>query len=160
MKSLYELNNDYKLVLEMADDLDQQTLLDTLDSIMESIEDKAENTAKLIRSWEAEANIIKEEEKRLAERRKAIENRTQSLKMYLQIQMEVAGIDSIKRPLISVSIRNNPPKVRIIDESTIPAEYMVTPKPTVSKSEIAKALKNGEFIPGADLVREKGIIIK
>jgi len=160
MKTLYELNNDYKLVLEMADDLDQQTLLDTLDSIKESFEDKAENTAKLIRSWEAEVNIIKEEEKRLAERRKAAENRIQSLKMYLQIQMEIAGVESIKRPLISVSIRNNPPKVRIIDELSIPTDYLVFARPTISKTEIAKALKNGEEVPGAELIREKGLSIK
>lgn len=160
MKTLYQLNNDYSRVLEMADELDQQTLLDTLDAIQESIEDKAESTAKLIRSWEAEATAIKDEEKRLADRRKATENRIQSLKMYLQIQMEMAGIETVKRPLISVSIRNNPPKVNILDESVIPSNYMITPKPTVSKKDIATALKNGEFVPGAELVREKGLQIK
>ena len=157
---LYELVQSYKQVQEMGDDLDQQTLLDTLDAINESIEDKAENTAKLIRSWEADVIAIKEEEKRLAERRKAVENRIQSLKMYLQIQMEMAGIETVKRPLISVSIRNNPPKVNILDESIIPSNYMITPKPTVSKKDIATALKNGEFVPGAELVREKGLMIK
>lgn len=157
---LYELVNDYKRVLELADELDQATLLDTLDAIQESIEDKAENTAKLIRSWEVEANAIREEEKRLAERRKAVENRIQSLKMYLQIQMEIAGIDKVKRPTLTVSIRNNPPSVNVIDETAIPPNYMIQQPPKISKADIAKALKNGEFVPGAELVQTKGVSIR
>lgn len=157
---LYELNNQYKHVQEMADELDQQTLLDTLDSIQATIEDKVENTAKLIRSWEAEVAAIREEEKRLAERRKSVENRITSLKMYLQIQMEVAGIDKVKRPTLTVSIRNNPPSVHVLDESILPSDYMIPQPPKVSKADIAKALKNGEFVPGAELVQTKGLSIK
>jgi len=157
---LYELVHSYKRVQEMADDLDQQTLLDTLDAIEDSIEDKAENTAKLIRSWEAEANAIKEEEKRLAERRKAVENRISSLKLYLQIQLEVAGIDKVKRPTLTVSIRNNPPSVNISDETLIPSTYMIPQPDKISKTEIAKVLKSGEFVPGAELVQTRGLMIK
>ena len=157
---LYQLVNDYKRVQELADELDQATLLDTLDAIQESIEDKAENTAKLIRSWEAEANAIREEEKRLAERRKAVENRIQSLKLYLQIQMEVAGIDKVKRPTLTVSIRNNPPSVNVLDESAIPSNYMIPQPSKISKKDIAAALKSGEFVPGVELVQTRGLSIR
>lgn len=157
---LYQLVNDYKRVQDLADDLDQQTLLDTLDAIQESIEDKAENTAKLIRSWEAEANAIKEEEKRLVDRRKVVENRISSLKLYLQIQMEIAGIDKVKRPTLTVSIRSNPPSVNVLDESVIPPNYMIPQPSKISKADIAKALKSGEFVPGVELVQTKGLSIK
>lgn len=157
---LYQLVSDYKRVQEMADEVDQGTLIDTLDAIHESIEDKTENTAKLIRSWEAEANVIKDEEKRLADRRKVIENRITSLKLYLQTHMEVAGIDKVKRPTLTVSIRNNPPSVSVIDQSIIPVDYIIQQEPKISKTEIAKALKNGEFVPGCELVQTKGLMIK
>lgn len=157
---LYELVNTYKQIQDMADELDQQTLLDTLDSIREPIEDKAENTAKLIRSWELDVNTLKEEEKRLAERRKALENRITSLKMYLQIQMEVAGLEKVQRPNFTISIRNNPPSVSVLDESIIPSDFMIPQPAKVSKKDIAVALKNGDFVPGVELVQSKGLMIK
>jgi len=43
---LYELTENYLQLLEMAEDMDPELLRDTLESIQESIEDKAENTAK------------------------------------------------------------------------------------------------------------------
>lgn len=43
---LYELTQAYNQVLEMAEDLDAETLQDTLDSIREPIEEKAGNIIK------------------------------------------------------------------------------------------------------------------
>src|SRR5690554_44600 len=111
---LYELTENYLQLLEMAEDMDPELLRDTLESIQESIEDKAENTAKLIKSLEADVKAIKEEEKRLADRRKALEKKIENIKDYLQDQLELAGIDKVKRPTITVSIQNNPPSVRIV----------------------------------------------
>ena len=157
---LYELSQSYVMLQEMAEELDPQTFLDTLDSIKEGFDDKAENTAKLIRSIEGDIEVLKAEEKRLAERRKTYEGKVNTLKEYLQIQMEVAGIEKVKRPLVTISIRNNPPSVRVLDESLIPSEYMIPQLPKISKKDIKEALKNGEFVPGAELQSTKGLVIK
>ena len=157
---LYELSQSYVRLQEMAEELDPQTFLDTLDSIKEGFDDKAENTAKLIRSIEGDIEVLKAEEKRLAERRKTYEGKVNTLKEYLQIQMEVAGIEKVKRPLVTISIRNNPPSVRVLDESLIPSEYMIPQLPKISKKDIKEALKNGEFVPGAELQSTKGLVIK
>lgn len=157
---LYELSQSYVRLQEMAEELDPQTFLDTLDSIKEGIDDKAENTAKLIRSLEGDIEVLKAEEKRLAERRKTYEGKVSTLKQYLQVQMEIAGIEKVKRPLVTISIRNNPPSVRIADESLIPSKYMIQQKPVISKKSISEALKKGEFVPGAELQSTKGLVIK
>ena len=157
---LYELNQQYKQLQEMADDLDPMTLKDTLESIKESIEDKAENTAKLIRSWEAEANAIKEEEKRLANRRKALENNTKSSKEYLFEQLRIAGIEKVKRPTITVSISNNPHSVEILDSTLIPSDYIIQKDPDIDKKGLIQALKDGADIPGVALCQRQGLRIR
>ena len=157
---LYELSQSYVRLQEMAEELDPQTYLDTLDAIKESLDDKAENTAKLIRSLEGDIEVMKAEEKRIAERRKTYEGKVSTLKQYLQVQMEIAGIEKVKRPLVTISIRNNPPSVKVLDESLIPSKYMIQQKPVISKKSVSEALKNGEFVPGAELQSTKGLVIK
>lgn len=157
---LYELTQSYNQVLDMAEELDQQTLLDTLESIQDSIEDKVENTAKLAKTFEAYAKAIKEEEDRLSTRRKASENKVTSIKKYLQEQLELAGIKNIKRPTITVAIRNNPASVKVLDETLIPTEYLVPQPPKVDKKAILAALKNGQTIPGVELTQGKGLQIR
>lgn len=157
---LYQLTDDYLRLMEMAEELDQETFQDTLESIQDSIEDKVENTAKVIKSIEADVLAIKEEEKRLKERRQALEKKIDNIKDYLKEQLEKAGIDKVKRPLITVSIQNNPPKVEIVDEKSLPFEFMIPQPAKVDKKAILEKLKNGEHVPGATLVQERGIRIR
>ena len=157
---LYKLVNQYKQISNMAEEIDEQTLIDTLESIEEGINDKAENIAKLIRTWELETFMIKEEEKRLATKRKTIENKTKNLKEYLQKQLELYGVDKINSPTFNISLRLSPPKVNILDESQIPLQFYTIPTPTISKTAIANTIKAGMTVPGAELIQEKGLQIK
>ena len=59
--NLYELSQNYLAVQEM--DLDEDTLRDTLDSIGDAFEDKAENIAKLYRTVEARKKSIRSRRK-------------------------------------------------------------------------------------------------
>jgi chromosome segregation ATPase len=156
---LYELAQNYSHLLEMAEEMDPEVLKDTLSSIQEEIEDKAENIAKLIRNLEADAKIIREEEKRLAERRQSIEKKIDYLKQYLQEQLEVAGLQKVKRPTITVAIQYNPPSVEIADENLIPSDYKI-PQFKIDKKSIMERLKNGEEIPGCSLKQTKGVRIR
>jgi chromosome segregation ATPase len=156
---LYELAQNYAHLLEIAEEMDPEVLKDTLSSIQEEIEDKAENIAKLIRNLEADAKIIREEEKRLAERRQSIEKKIDYLKQYLQEQLEVAGLQKVKRPTITVAIQNNPPSVEIADENLIPSDFKI-PQFKIDKKSIMERLKNGEEIPGCSLKQTKGVRIR
>lgn len=65
MATLYQLSESYIKVLELAEQLDEEILRDTLDSINEAIEYKAENLemaetgsgVRTSRHWKAAANI-------------------------------------------------------------------------------------------------------
>ncbi|MCG6184272.1 siphovirus Gp157 family protein [Anoxybacillus sp. LAT_38] len=124
------------------------------------MEEKVENIAKLIRNLEADAKIIKEEEQRLAERRRAIEAKVDKLKTYLQEQLETAGLQKVKRPTITVAIQVNPPSVDVIDETAIPSDFLIPQPSKLDKKSILERLKNGEAIPGVTLKQTKGVRIR
>ena len=69
MATLYELSNDYLKVLSLAEELDDGTLKDTLDSISDSIDLKVENTAKVVKELESNISIVEKEIKRLQSRK-------------------------------------------------------------------------------------------
>ncbi|MED5073390.1 siphovirus Gp157 family protein [Anoxybacillus geothermalis] len=156
---LYELAANYVELMNMADEMDSEAIVDTLEAIRDEIELKAENIAKLIRNLEADARAIREEEKRLNEKRTAIENKVKRLKAYLFKQLEHAGIQRIKRPTITVYIQDNPPSVDVVDISVIPEEFLKH-KVEVDKKSILERIKSGEQIPGVELKREKGVRIR
>jgi replicative superfamily II helicase len=157
---LYELAKNYVQLMEMAEEFDSDALVDTLESLQDAIEDKAENIAKFIKNLEADAKIIKEEEQRLAERRRAIETKVDKLKTYLQEQLEIAGLQKVKCPTITVSIQNNPPSVEVVDETAIPSDFLIPQPAKIDKKSILERLKNGEEVPGVVLKQTKGVRIR
>ena len=157
---LYELTDDYLNLLEVAEELDEETFQNTLEAIEDAIEDKVENTAFLIRNLEADIKTLKDEEKRLKGRRQALENKVARMKDYLFEQLEKAGIDRVKRPLITVSIQNNPPSVRVVNEELIPSHFMIPQPPKLDKKGILEKLKHGENVPGVELQQTRGLRIR
>lgn len=157
---LYELSQSFRQLLDMADSMDEEMFRDTLQAIEEALEDKVENTAKFIRCLDADIEAIKAEEKRLADRRKALETKVVNAKSYLQEQLELAGIDKVKRPTLTVSIQANPPSVEITDESLIPTTYMVPQPSKIDKKAILSALKDGLLIEGCSIKKTKGVRIR
>jgi uncharacterized protein YlxW (UPF0749 family) len=156
---LYELTTNYLSLMEMAEEMDTDTLKDTLESIEEEINDKAENIAKLIKNLNADVDALKIEEKRLADRRKSLENKVTHLKEYLQNQLEVAGLDKVKRPTLTISIQNNPPSVKVLDEKLL-SDYMIPVEPKLDKKAILTALKEGMEVSGAELVQGRSVRIR
>jgi len=160
LTKLYELTSDYMQLLDMAEQLELVTFQDTLKSIKESLEDKVENTAKVVKSLEADIAAIQQEEKRLKERRQVLETKIDSIKNYLKEQLELAGIDKVKRPTITVSIQKNPPSVKVIDEKLIPSSFMIQQEPKLDKKAILQNLKEGKTVPGVELIQGKRLRIK
>jgi hypothetical protein len=144
----------------MDEEVNESVLKDTLESIQESIEDKAENIAKLIKTFDANAKVLKEEEERLMNKRKSFESKVSYLKKYLQEQLEHVGIDKIKRPIFTISIQNNPQAVDIQNESLIPLQFMIPVDPKIDKRKVLEVLKSGEVVPGVELKQTRGLRIR
>lgn len=160
---LYELSEQYEILLEMAsEDPDNEQLQEYLTGLEGRIEEKVENTIKVVRSLEAEAKAIKDEEERLKSRRSSLEKNAQYLKENVQIIMQRMEIDKVKGQLFNISLQNNPPKVVVMDEFNIPGKYFVTPQPVpqLQKKEIIEDWKQGKEIPGVQVVQDKSLRVR
>lgn len=149
MRSLYELTEAYDTVLEMLYDpeVDEQTVIDTLDGIEGEIEDKADNYAKLIRELQADADNLKEEEQRIAARRKSLESRADRLKRNLQANLEFIGKTKFKTALFTFSVSQNgglQPLTITENLEEIPGKYLIPQPPVPDKDKIRELLKSKE----------------
>lgn len=163
--TLYEMAAEFRQTAELlADmDLDPQTITDTLEAAAFPIEQKCAQVAAFIRNMEATAEQIKQAEKQMAERRKAMETRAEHIRGYLLHNMQACGMTKIEHPLFKIAIKQNPESVVIEDERQIPVDYMRLPEPpppVPDKALMKQAMKDGYTIPGANLVRTQRVEIK
>ena len=89
MAKLYEINNDFNELLFMADEqgLSLDDIKDTMDGIEFEFEEKADSTAKMIKTLITDADSVKAEKDRLAKRETALRNSADNLKKYLETMM-------------------------------------------------------------------------
>lgn len=127
---------------------------------------KIENMALWYKDLVGDAKKIREEEKALAERRKAAENKAERLKGYLDTAL--AG-ESYKTSRVAVSYRKSTAlEIKSEDEATVLEELetcgldncILYQTPKISKTELTKALKAGAVVPGAELVERNNIQIR
>ena len=156
--NLYELSVAFQEVQNM--DLDPEVMQDTLDSIEDAIENKAENIAKLIRNLESDVSAYKEEEDRLKTKRQATENKVKWFKTYLEDNMKLTGKTKFKSGMFNFSIQKNPASVNITDEKAIPEEFLIQQPPKVDKTSLKEILKRGIEVPGAELKQTEGLRIR
>lgn len=156
--NLYELSLSFQEVQNM--DLDPEVMKDTLDSIEDAIESKAENIAKLIRNLESDVSAYKEEEDRLKTKRQTTENKVKWLKTYLEDNMKLTGKTKFKSGMFNFSIQKNPASVNITDEKIIPGEFLIPQPPKVDKTSLKEILKRGIEVPGAELKQTEGLRIR
>ncbi|NEZ46126.1 siphovirus Gp157 family protein [Clostridium niameyense] len=161
MAKLYELTQNYNNLLDLVDnpEVPVEMLKESLDNIGEEINIKLENVAKVIKSIEVDAKGLKEEEKRLADRRKSLENRITNLKEYAENTMKSTGIEKIKGKVFTLGIQKNAPSVQITEEESIPKEYFILEKKFIKK-DILAALKEGKEIPGATMKQTESLRIR
>lgn len=162
MATMYELTEDFKAVLQMAYDpeVDEQAIADTLEAIGGEIELKAENTAIIISELDAEADKIRAEEKRLSERRKALESHATRLKDGLYSAMKTTGKEKFKTTLFSFSIGKNPVKLVIDDEQKIPRKYLIPQPPKIDSAKLKEELKAGKVCEYAHLDQSESLRIR
>lgn len=158
--NLFELNEKYR-ELEQRDDLDTETLKDTLDSINDSREVKLDNIANWIESNQADIDFLDKKIKQLREEKQALSNKNNSLMEYMTTAIDDSGLKELKTENHILKPRNYRASVYISDEKDIPSEYIeVKTEEKVNKSAIYKALKNGEIINGAELKPNRKTVIK
>jgi hypothetical protein len=164
MAKLYELSEQYRKFNELVDnglsndeltEDDLQMYIDTLDSIKDAIDGKCENIAKFLRNIEGDIDAYKSEEKRLAKKRKYLENKYDGLKGYMEQMLINANIKQVKAGNFNIRFQKSPSSVEVVDEASIPNEYKEPQPAKIVKKAILDDLKKGKVISGVLLVDDK-----
>lgn len=163
--TLFEIAGQYREMAErLADlDIDEQTLVDTLEGESGALVEKGQNVAFVVRNLEANASAIKEAEAAMSARRKALENRAVRLRKYLLDGMRLANIQRIDSPYFAIKIAKNPPSVDVYEPGLVPADYMTSPPPPppqLDKKLIKATIDSGTEVPGCRLICGQRIEIK
>lgn len=178
--SLYDIDYRLKMLEELNVDITTGEILDEVefnklfDEIQMDLNSKIENTICFAKSLEAEAEAIKAEEKKLADRRKAKENLSERLKKrindYITWQftdeegnVDTVGLNKFKfdSPKAYISYRKSE-KVNVLDAEKLPSEFVTVKTETKPNlTEIKKAIKNGADFSGvAELTTNLNMQIK
>lgn len=166
--SLYALDESIKAVLECADldgtdeDIDISKLLDELEMQRDA---KIENVLLYIKSRIALGKAIREEEKELANRRKAIELQVERLKGYVSDSILSHGDKSFETAKVKATFRSSTATICLLSEKPTdkdcPPEFLrekITREP--NKEAIKAALEEGKEVAGWALEKRQNIQIK
>lgn len=160
--TLYEMTDNYKAVLEMAQnpDIDEQAIKDTLESIQGDIKEKADGYAKVIKELDWETDKLTAEIKRLTDRKNTIQNNIAYMKQSLKEAMTVTGNLKFRTDLFSFNIQKNPPTLIVDNEETIPSKYLIPQEPKIDKKAIIDFIKNGNKVTYAHIEQSEGVRIR
>ncbi len=157
MASLYELTGQMEYLKGLLEDpeVEDQVVLETMESIEFEIEEKAEGYGKIIRMLQAEADAIDGEVERLSARKKALTNNVNRLKSSLFESMRVLDMRKIKTPLFSFHIQKNPATVDIVGK--VPKKYLIPQEPKVDKKAIIEYVKEHGDTKYAKMVQSESL---
>lgn len=166
MANIFQLSE----ALEACIKLDEERMVDTesgeiLDveqylAMADTRDQKLENLAMYIKNQQAEADMIKAEADKLAERAKAKANEAKRCKEYLANFM-ATYFDGKKfeTPRVRLSWRSSE-SVEVSGIDALPDEYLRFKDPEPDKSKIKADLKAGKEIKGCQLVPRRTLQIK
>lgn len=168
MSSLYELTGEYLTLSDMLmdDEVDEQTVIDTLEGVKGEIEVKAEGYVKVLRSIEAQAEAYAKEAEAFAKKANTAKNRAESLKKALFNAMTEMDMPEIKTDLFKLKIVGNggsQPMEVTEDIDAIPEDFIRIKKEADKKAigEYLESLPEGVEVPWARLLpRGKRLSIK
>lgn len=142
---------------EVLDNDAAALVIKELNDLKMAKDEKHENLACWVKGMDADIVAMKNEEKNLATRRKALENKRERIFNFLY---EDLNGEKLTSPRVKVSYRKTQ-SVDILDMSAIPDSYIRTKTiEEPDKVAIKDAYKAGEQIPGTVLVERMSMSIK
>lgn len=151
---LYELTNEFAALADrLVDGEISVGVAASLDALTLGIEEKVAGCVAVYRTFEAEAEGIESEVKRLEAMAKTRRNRAKELKNYLVSCLTTAGIDKVMTPIGKVSVcRAGRPSISWADEdlTTLPDEF-VRVKRELDGNKAYSAYREGT-LPGGFVV--------
>ena len=166
-QTLYEMSQNFNNLMELC--LDETVDLDTVEAALKSVEgdvqQKCFDGIGLIKSLEALKEESVKESRRLAERAHAIANRIDAIKRVYMDGLKAMGKTHVDTGRGRMAIQKNPPALivsKLLDVKTLPDEYKkhIPESWEVNKTAVKTALKNGEHVPGCELMQGESLRIR
>lgn len=126
--TLYELGEDYKRLLVMAedDDIDEETLKDTFEALTGEIKVKADGYAKVMVELKGDLDTINAEIERLKKRAETIDNNIARMNNLLKSVMEATNNTEFKTDLFTFKVVTNGGLRPIKITGDVPSEFTKT----------------------------------
>lgn len=163
MPNLYELSSDLAEVMRAIDEADgvvEGDLEARLDAVSVPFVEKLEGIAAIDRMLELRADAYRAEEKRLADRRRAVENERDRLRAYAVDGMRRVGMPKVVGKLFTLSVKRNPPALHLlVDDDAVPEVWTKTRR-EVDRAAIKAALQTGTVLPWAELTQGEALVIR
>lgn len=151
--SLYEITSGFPALME-NEEITQEEKEKIQEELTVLLQQKSQNIIGYTKNIELTISAMKEEEKRISDNRKSLENKLINFKKYVKESMERNGITKIETTLGTLSITKSPTSVEIVNEDEIPSEFkqeVVTVK--IDKTKIKNYFKEtGEIPEGTNIV--------
>lgn len=151
--NLYEID---QAILSLVDENGEVLNYEAFEDLQMQRERKIEGVGLWVKNLTSNAAEIREEEKALAERRKAMENKAKRLRDYLVLAL--AG-ERFETPRLRISYRKSE-TVEVKDVRDLAPEYVTIEAPEPNKTAIKAAIKAGIHVHGAELVEHQNIQIR
>jgi hypothetical protein len=143
----------------LEEDTTDETLKETLDSIVGEFECKADNIVGMIKALELRKGtlggrraVFEKEVDTIKKKEESIENNIGRLKKYLCDSMLAVGKPKFKTELYSFWTKETPGEVVI--DGIVPMDYLTVPEPKPNKTAIKDAIKAGKEIDFAHIEKK------
>lgn len=156
-----EINSIANFLNSENNELDQETINDTRESIKYLLEEKSEQLELILKEQEMKEEKCKEISRYYAEKAKETKDKKDAFKRMIMETMENLGVKKIETATGTFTIRKNAPALIIEDNRLIPEKFKTIVQETkIEKTEIKKALKDGAEIEGVRLESSQSLLIK
>lgn len=163
MVTLYQLHQDMRaLTQRMSDEADPDTgeipeaLFAELDALVAAEQDRLVDIACILKERRAEAEAIRDEAKRLADRARSVEAQCERMKQILEARV---GLEGLTDPRVRARWRRSTAVEVSVPAETLPELYRRV-KVEADKVGLGAALKAGAKIEGVALVERHGLIVQ
>lgn len=161
MATLYEITGKFELIQSLIEEgADEEIFEEALSNINAELAEKLEGYAMVIKNMESDVEGFKSEEKRLADRRRAMENKIKRMREDMQESMTTAGQKKVKGNRFSFNVQNSPMSLKVNDDKWIPEGYWIPQEPKLNRKELLDDLKQGEEIPGVEITQGEHLRIR
>ena len=163
-QSLFALSAQYQRLLDIvmtSDELSEE-VMNELNAIHDSTEDKVLQYASIIKTMELQAESISKATEDMFKRAARLIKNAESMRQTVKKEMEACKLEKLSNNYHELTIRLNNPKVdENIDEKVLPDTYIKCKmQRSIDKATLLRDLKMGIVVAGARMVRETRLQIR